>query len=71
MADFNEYFNTNYSEDDVDTVGGLVIKSLGHVPERGESTQIDQFIFEVLRADNRRVHLLRMTKLIEAEDENE
>ncbi|PCI18101.1 MAG: magnesium/cobalt efflux protein [Piscirickettsiaceae bacterium] len=61
IDDFNEHFKTNYSADDVDTVGGLVVKSFGHVPESGEITQIDKFQFEVLRADNRRVHLLRMT----------
>jgi len=61
IDDFNERFNTNYSDDDVDTVGGMVVKSFGHVPEHGETTQIDQFLFEVLRADKRRVHLLRIT----------
>ncbi len=61
IDDFNERFKTNYSDDDVDTVGGMVVKSFGHVPEHGETTQIDQFLFEVLRADKRRVHLLRMT----------
>jgi magnesium and cobalt transporter len=61
LDDFNERFGTNYSDDDIDTVAGMVIKSFGHVPESGETTQIDQFLFEVLRADNRRVHLLRMT----------
>jgi magnesium and cobalt transporter len=61
LDDFNERFGTNYSDDDIDTVAGMVIKSFGHVPESGETTQIDQFLFEVLRADNRRVHLLQMT----------
>ena len=66
IADFNERFETDYP-DDVDTVGGMVVKSFGHVPEHGEKTQIDGFLFEVLRADNRRVHLLRMTILDEEE----
>jgi magnesium and cobalt transporter len=61
IDDFNERFSTDYSDDDVDTVGGMVVKSFGHVPEHGETTQIDGFLFEVLRADKRRVHLLRMT----------
>ncbi|PCI70573.1 MAG: magnesium/cobalt efflux protein [Piscirickettsiaceae bacterium] len=61
IDDFNAHFKTQYSGDEFDTVAGLVIKSFGHVPQSGETTQIDQFLFEVLRADNRRVHLLRMT----------
>ena len=61
ISDFNAHFGTRYCDDDIDTVAGLVIKNFGHVPERGERTQIDGFLFEVLRADHRRVHLLRMT----------
>ena len=71
IEDFNERFGTTYSDDDVDTVGGMVVKSFGHVPEHGEKTQIDDFLFEVLRADNRRVHLLRMTLLSPSADNTE
>lgn len=70
INDFNERFETSYSDDDIGTVGGLVVKSFGHVPEHGEKTQIDGFLFEVLRADNRRVHLLRMTILDSSSEEN-
>lgn len=71
IDEFNKYFDTDFSRDEVDTIGGLVVKNFGHVPERGESTQIDEFLFEVLRADNRRVHLLHVTilnKPIDTED---
>lgn len=61
IDDFNERFGTRYSDDEVHTVGGMVVRSFGHVPENGEITRIDNFQFEVLRADKRRVHLLRMT----------
>jgi len=69
MDDFNEYFGTEYSDAEFDTVGGFVIKSFGHMPASGETTQIDGFLFEVLRADNRRVHLLRMTKVDSSKEE--
>ncbi len=69
IDDFNDFFGTKYSDDVVDTVAGMVIKSFGHVPERGEQTQIDGFLFEVLRADTRRVHLLRMT-IVDADQKN-
>jgi magnesium and cobalt transporter len=71
MDDFNKHFATHYSDDDHDTVGGMVVKSFGHVPERGETTQIDNFLFEVLRADNRRVHLLHMTVLSDDEEDKD
>ncbi|WP_328988148.1 HlyC/CorC family transporter [Thiorhodovibrio winogradskyi] len=58
IEDFNEYFASTLSGEDVDTIGGLVVHALGKLPVRGERVQIDGFRFTVLRADSRRVHLL-------------
>ncbi len=66
LEEFNDYFDTDLSAEDFDTVGGLIVHTLGHVPQRGEKVQIDRFEFEVLRADNRRIHLLKV-KLLEPE----
>ncbi len=63
IEDFNEYFETSFSDTEFDTVGGLVIKAFGHLPNRGESVDIESVNFRVLRADQRRVHLLRVTAL--------
>ena len=57
---FNEYFHTNFSDEEFDTIGGLVIKAFGQLPKRGQSTRIDGVTFKVLRADKRRVHLLNV-----------
>jgi len=61
IEEFNEYFESDLDETEFDTVGGLVMKSFGHMPSRGETVKIDKFNFTVLRADNRRVHLLQLT----------
>ena len=58
IADFNTTFQTEYSDEDYDTVGGLVMSRFGRVPKRGEEIAIDDFTFKVLRADSRRVHSL-------------
>jgi len=58
LADFNTAFQTDYSDEDYDTVGGLVMSRFGRVPKRGEEIAIDDFTFKVLRADSRRVHSL-------------
>lgn len=58
IADFNATFQTEYSDEDYDTVGGLVMSRFGRVPKRGEEIAIDDFTFKVLRADSRRVHSL-------------
>jgi len=62
IADFNNHFGTNFSDDDHDTVGGLVVGRFGRLPKRGESIAIDAFTFQVLRADSRKVHSLLVEK---------
>jgi len=62
IADFNTAFNTNYDDDEFDTVGGLVLKRFGRVPKRGEQISFDNLTFKVLHADSRRLHLLQVTK---------
>ncbi|MGR9106534.1 MAG: HlyC/CorC family transporter [Gammaproteobacteria bacterium] len=58
IEDFNEYFGTHFSVEEFDTIGGLVLHHMGHVPDRGEKITVGKFDFTVLRADTRRVHLL-------------
>lgn len=67
LDEFNERFGTEWSDEDFDTVGGYVVNQFGHLPERGEKVTIGQFEFVVIRADNRRVHLLEMTLLAKPE----
>jgi magnesium and cobalt transporter len=63
VEDFNEYFDVDWSDEDFDTVGGYVINQFGQMPERGDEVSVDGFLFKVVRADTRRVHLLKMTVL--------
>ncbi|TBU90883.1 HlyC/CorC family transporter [Phytopseudomonas dryadis] len=63
IENFNEAFATAFSDDEFDTVGGLVMSAFGHLPKRNEVTVIGEFRFRVLNADSRRVHLLRLTPL--------
>ena len=61
IAEFNEYFGARLSEEEgFDTVAGLMMKQLGHLPRRGESATIDGFEFRVLRADRRRIETLKV-----------
>lgn len=60
IEDFNEYFGTDFSDEEFDTVGGLVAHEFGHLPKRGESVVMGRFVFKVTRADNRRIHLLAL-----------
>jgi magnesium and cobalt transporter len=62
IADFNKHFGTAFSDEDYDTVGGLVVGRFGRLPKRGESIVIEGFSFQVLRADSRKVHALLVEK---------
>ncbi len=62
IEEFNETFESGLSEDDFDTIGGIVVNAFGHVPDEGEKVSIDDFHFEVLEADQRRLQLLRLTR---------
>ena len=62
IEDVNEIFGTDYSDEEVNTIGGLVIKELGHLPVRGEKAVIGPLQFTVARADNRRLHTLMAVK---------
>ena len=66
IADFNETVGTAFSDEDYDTVGGLVVSKFGHLPKRGEQVVFDGIRFSVLRADSRRLHSLRVEKVLPA-----
>ncbi|HXF80242.1 MAG TPA: transporter associated domain-containing protein [Usitatibacter sp.] len=62
IADFNNYFNSAFSDTDFDTVGGMVVSRFGRLPKRGEAITIEGYGFQVLRADSRKVHSLLVEK---------
>jgi len=60
IADFNEYFGTAFSDEEYDTIGGLLMQEFGRLPRRGETIQVGELEFRILRADRRRIDLLRV-----------
>lgn len=63
IENFNEFFGSDFPDDEFDTLAGLVMSTFGHLPKRNEITEIDGFRVRVLNADSRRVHMLRVTRL--------
>ena len=61
IDEFNEYFLTELSDDEFDTVAGLVMKQLGRLPRRGETLQLADCELKVMRFDRRRIDSLRLT----------
>ncbi|MDX9740271.1 MAG: transporter associated domain-containing protein [Gammaproteobacteria bacterium] len=60
IDEFNDYFGAAFSDEEFDTIGGLVMSEFGRLPRRGETLDVDRFRFKVLHADSRRVHLLQV-----------
>ena len=70
LEEFNEYFKTNYPVKENQTVGGLVISKLGHLPKKNEPIHFDGFDIEVLRRDSRRLYLLRFSVNLDHVDQD-
>lgn len=60
LEEFNQYFAADFDTDEFDTVAGFIVGRLEHMPKKGEKVVHNQFHFEVIRADGRRVHLLKL-----------
>ena len=70
IEDFNEYFQSAFSDEEFDTIGGLLSKHFGRLPLRGESVRINNMDFKVLRADSRRIYLIQITLVDEQSHES-
>lgn len=64
VDEFNDYFHTEFSDQEFTTVGGLVLQHFGHIPERGETINIGRFLVTVLNADSRQIKLLKVTSTL-------
>ena len=60
LQDFNDYFKTDFINDEIETIGGYLLGHIGHLPERGESLVLENLTFKVLSADTRHVNLYQV-----------
>ena len=61
IDDFNAQFNTDFDDEEVDTIGGLIMQTFGYLPKRGEEITLKNLQFKVTSADSRRLIQLRVT----------
>jgi len=62
IEDFNEYFHCELTDDEYDTIGGLIMHELGRLPRRGERLLFNGFDFQVIKADRRRIDTLQVQR---------
>ena len=63
IEDFNTTLGTQFSDEECNTVGGLILNHLGRVPRRNETIDLEGLRFLVLRADSRRLYTLLVSAL--------
>lgn len=63
LGDFNAAFGTHFQDEEVETIGGFVIRRLGHLPKQGEVIHLESVRILVVRADGRRVRTLLVERL--------
>ena len=61
IEEFNEHFSSQFSDEEFDTIGGIVMQEFGHMPKRNEFVELAGFRFDVLNSDGRRIRLLRVS----------
>ncbi len=61
VEDFNEFFKTTFSEEEADTIGGIVLKAFGHMPETNDEITISDIHFKITNSDKRRLVQLKVT----------
>jgi magnesium and cobalt transporter len=71
IDEFNEYFGTNFDDEEFDTIGGLLLGQLGRMPKRGEEMDLAGYNFKVLGADSRRIHRLLVKEALDSLSESE
>ena len=66
IKEFNDFFGTDFSNEQFDTIAGLILSELGHMPERGEEVTIGRYLFKIISASSRRINNLQVTLLSES-----
>lgn len=70
IEEFNRHFETHFSDDHYETVGGLISDELEHVPHVGEVLIIGGYRFKVTKAVARKVQMLLVEKVEEPKTES-
>ena len=60
IEEFNQFFGSQHQHEDYDTIAGILIHQLGHVPKTGETVTLDTMQFEVVESDGRRIESLHV-----------
>jgi len=61
IDDFNDHFETKISDEEFDTIGGIIMHEFGRVPKRDDTITLGELQLRVTTADNRRVRAFEVS----------
>ena len=60
IEEFNEFFKSRFKDENLDTIGGLILKKFGYIPKIGEKTKLEHFTFTILKASEKQIILMAL-----------
>ena len=63
VDDLNRILDIDLPADEAETLGGLILSRLGHLPQIGECAQFPDAVVEVLSLDGRRIQRVRVSRM--------
>ncbi|MCK5522097.1 MAG: CBS domain-containing protein [Thiomargarita sp.] len=63
IEEFNTYFKSELSDEEFDTINGLLLQAFGYLPKKGESMELGGFLFEITQVNARRIQSLQVKPL--------
>lgn len=67
----DEVEDLNLENPDVSTVGGYITSLIGHLPEKGETVEVDGYQAEVMEADDRTIQEISFVRVEESLEDEE
>ena len=61
VEDFNAFFEVKFNEEDADTIGGIVLKAIGHMPNTNDEVTINDIHFKITNSDKRKLIQLKVS----------
>ena len=60
IEQFNTKFNTDFSDEDFDTIGGFITNKFGRFPKTGESIKLENLKFSILSSNKRQIKKIKV-----------
>ena len=63
IEDFNEFFDTEFLDEDYDTLGGLLTQTIGRLPKKNEIVDLKSIRCKIIESNTRRIDTVEVTRI--------